>query len=219
MIANLVLAAGSSSRLGRPKQLEPWGGTTLLGTVLEGVEKMGSEETWVVLGAAHERVLAEVDLSGCKVVINHEWRSGVAGSLRAGLDALERGSSASAALILMGDQPGIPPQTAARLREAYQPGVTPAVVPRYRYTNSNPVLVDRALWRRLMMLDGDRGAMRLFQAHPEWVTEVWFPQLPPEDVDDQEDVERLRPTHHRQGADRPSSRGVRGGSQGKPVAS
>lgn len=67
------------------------------------------------------------------------------------------------------------------------------MVPRYRYVVSNPVLVDRVLWRRLMMLEGDRGAMQLLKAHPEWVTEVWFSDLHPEDVDDQQDVERLRP--------------------------
>ena len=213
MIANLVLAAGGSSRLGRPKQLEPWGDTTLLGTVLETASKTGSEETWVVLGAAHERILEEVDFSLCQVVVNHEWRTGIAGSLRVGLDALDRGSAASAALILLGDQPGVDAHTAVRLREAYRPGVTGVVMPRYRYTISNPVLVDRALWRRLMMLEGDRGAMRLFKTHPEWVTEVWFAESPPDDVDDQRDVERLRPRRHRHldhspGSERPAGRNV-----------
>ena len=193
MIANLLLAAGGSSRLGRPKQLEPWGEKTLLGTVLETVLDTDSEETWVVLGAAHELILEELDFSGCRVVVNQEWESGIAGSLRVGLDALERGSTASGALILLGDQPGVTVETMARLREAYRPGVTPAVIPRYRYTYSNPVLVDRMLWRRLMMLDGDRGAMHLLRTHPEWVTEVWFPETAPEDVDDQQDVDRLKP--------------------------
>lgn len=193
MIANLLLAAGGSSRLGRPKQLEPWGGTTLLGKVLDTVLKVGSGETWVVLGAAHELILEQVDFTGCQVVVNHEWESGIAGSLRVGLAALERGSSASGALILLGDQPDVKVATAARVRDAYQPGVTLAVIPRYRYTYSNPVLVDRTLWRRLMMLDGDRGAMDMFKAHPEWVTEVWVPDSPPEDVDDQRDVDRLKP--------------------------
>ena len=200
MIANLVLAAGGSSRLGRPKQLEPWGdGTTLLGTVLENAMEMGSEETWVVLGASHDEILATTDFSGCRVVINYEWEKGLAGSLRAGLDALERGSKMSGALVLLGDQPGVNVGTAARLREAYRPGVTPAVVPRYRYEVSNPVLVDRVLWRRLMMLEGDRGAMQLLKAHPEWVTEVWLPDTSPEDVDDQQDIERLRPRGHTRG--------------------
>ena len=194
MIANLVLAAGGSSRLGRPKQLEPWGeGTNLLGKVLENARAMGAEETWVVLGAAHDRILASTDFSGCRVVINHEWEEGLASSLRAGLDALERGSRVSGALVLLGDQPGVNAETVGRLREAYRPGITPAVVPRYRYEVSNPVVVDRVLWRRLMMLEGDRGAMQLLKAHPEWVTEVWFPDSPPEDVDDQQDIERLRP--------------------------
>lgn len=207
MIANLVLAAGGSTRLGRPKQLEPWGDTTLLGAILENALDMGAQETWVVLGAAHELILERVDLSGCQVVVNHEWESGIAGSLRVGLDALERGSSASAALILLGDQPGVTAQTVARLREAYRPGITPVVAPRYRYTISNPVLVDRVLWRRLMMLDGDRGAMSLLKTHPEWVTEVWLPQSPPEDVDDQQDVERLKP---RRGKKALSGRGTEG---------
>ena len=203
MIANLVLAAGDSSRLGRPKQLEPWGDGTLLGKVLEMALGMGSEETWVVLGAAHEQILAKTDFSRCRVVINHEWESGMAGSLRVGLDALERGSTASGALILLGDQPGVRAQTVTGLREAYRPGVTPAVVPRYRYIVSNPVLVDRVLWRRLMMLEGDRGAMQLFKAHPEWVTEVWFPEPHPEDVDDQQDIERLKPRRQAQQREEP----------------
>lgn len=219
MIANLVLAAGGSSRLGRPKQLEPWGGTTLLGTVVETALRMGAGETWVVLGAAQERILAEVDLSGCRVVVNHEWETGMAGSLRVGLDALDRGSTASAALILMGDQPGVTVETAKRLQEAYRPGVTPVVVPRYRYVNSNPALVDRALWRRLMMLEGDRGAMRLFKAHPEWVTEVWFSHRPPEDVDDQQDVERMRPIIHDRGVGRLGREPGGFGAEGRRAAS
>ncbi len=193
MIANLVLAAGGSSRLGRPKQLEPWGDITLLGTVLRRALTLGSQETWVVLGAAYEKILDSVDFSPCHVVVNEEWQEGMASSLRVGLDALERGSRASAALILLGDQPGVSKETVTRIKEAYRPGITPVVVPRYRYTVSNPVLVERSMWRRLMMLQGDRGAMQLFKAHPEWVTEAWVPDLPPEDVDDQQDVERLKP--------------------------
>ena len=68
-----------------------------------------------------------------------------------------------------------------------------AIVPKYRYTRGNPVLIDRALWPRLMSLEGDEGAQRLLQAHSEWVEEVWFDSLPPRDIDTQADVEELRP--------------------------
>ena len=58
-----------------------------------------------------------------------------------------------------------------------------------------PVLVDRALWPRLMSLEGDEGAQRLWQAHPEWVNEVWFSDLAPRDVDTETDIVELRPKH------------------------
>lgn len=68
-----------------------------------------------------------------------------------------------------------------------------AIVPKYRYSWGNPVLIDRALWPRLMSLAGDQGARRLLEAHPEWVDEVWLESLPPRDVDTAADVEELRP--------------------------
>ncbi len=192
-VAALVLAAGGSRRLGRPKQLEPWGRTTLLGHVLDQVRRFPVEEIWVVLGAETDRVLEQVDLDGVGVVENPEWAEGIASSLRAGLDALTRLSKADAVLIVIGDQPEIEPSVAERLMDEYRRSRGPVVIPKYRYVWGNPVLVDRSLWPRLMSLGGDEGARRLFQAHPEWVREVWFETLPPRDVDTEADVEELRP--------------------------
>ena len=59
----------------------------------------------------------------------------------------------------------------------------------------NPVVVDRSLWARLMSLEGYEGARRLWQAHPEWVNEVWVSDSAPRDVDTQADVDELRPRH------------------------
>ena len=70
----------------------------------------------------------------------------------------------------------------------------PVAIPRYRYTWGNPVLVDRSLWARVMAnIKGDRGARSLFQAHPDWVKEVWFEDLPPRDIDTQFDLIEMRP--------------------------
>ena len=192
-IAALVLAAGGSRRLGRPKQLEPWGRTTLLGHVLDQVRRFPVDEIWVVLGADADRVLETVDLEGVGIVENPEWQEGIASSLRAGLDALTRLSKADAVLLVIGDQPEVDPHVVERLVAEYRKHHGPVVVPKYRYTWGNPVLVDRSLWTRLMSLEGDEGARRLFQAHPEWVREVWFESLPPRDVDTEADVEELRP--------------------------
>jgi molybdenum cofactor cytidylyltransferase len=153
----------------------------------------GLDELWVVLGADADRVLVEVDLSDCGVVENPEWEEGLASSLRVGLDALTRMSKAEAALIVLGDQPGVDPAVVAALVERRRRSKLPAIVPKYRYAWGNPVLVDRSLWPRLISLSGDEGAKRLLQAHPEWVEEVWVESLPPRDVDTAADVEELRP--------------------------
>lgn len=195
MIAGLVLAAGGSRRLGRPKQLEPWGsgGATLLDAVIGRAREFRLDELWVVLGSDLDEILERVDLTDCGVVENPEWEEGLASSLRVGLDALTRMSKADSVLILLGDQPGIDPAVVEALVAAKKKSKAMAVVPKYRYSWGNPVLVDRTLWPRLISLSGDEGAKRLLQAHPEWVEEVWFESLAPRDVDTASDIEELRP--------------------------
>jgi molybdenum cofactor cytidylyltransferase len=194
VIAGLVLAAGGSRRLGRPKQLEPWGdGETLLGSVVAATRGFGLDEIWIVLGSEAERVMAEVDLHDLGIVENPEWEEGLASSLRVGLDAITRSSKADAALVVLGDQPGVPADVVEKLLDRRARSKAMAIVPKYRYLWGNPVLIDRALWPRLMSLTGDDGAKRLLEAHPEWVDEVWFESLPPRDVDTASDVRDLRP--------------------------
>jgi molybdenum cofactor cytidylyltransferase len=193
MIAALVLAAGGSSRLGRPKQLEPWGGTTLLGHVLDQIRRLPFDQIYVVVGSAAEDVLDQVDLEGTTVVENPEWEEGMASSLRVGLDAVNRLSRAEAVAIFLGDQPEIDPDVVQALIKARKGSKRQAIVPKYRYTWGNPVVIERPLWPRLMSLEGDEGAKRLLQAHPDWVEEVWFEQRPPRDVDTAADIQDLRP--------------------------
>jgi molybdenum cofactor cytidylyltransferase len=192
-VAALILAAGSSTRLGSPKQLLPWGEGTLLGHVIERTRSFGIDEIWVVIGHEAEAVLDGVVFGDSAVVINDEYEEGMASSLRVGLDSLTRDSRADKVLIVMGDQPEIRADVVAEMLTVIKREKRPAVVPRYRYTWSNPVIVDRSLWTRLMSLEGDAGAQRLLQAHPEWVREVWVEHMPPRDVDTPDDVAELQP--------------------------
>lgn len=192
-VAALVLAAGTSARLGEPKQLLDWGGRPLLAHVVDAVRGWPVDEIWVVLGAEADRVLDEVDLTDAGVIVNERYEEGIATSLKVGLDALLRRSHAEQVLIVMGDQPEVDPSVPERLIETARSSHRPAVVPRYRYARANPVLVHRTLWERLMSLEGDQGAKGLFEAHPQWVEEVWFDRLPPRDVDTPTDYEELRP--------------------------
>lgn len=192
-VASLILAAGESTRLGRPKQLEPWGRQTLLGHVVEKTTSFPVDEVWVVLGANVEEILAGVDFGEAGLVENPEWEEGMASSIRVGLDALLQLSRCEVALIVIGDQPDVSAEVVEELLISHRRSAEPVSVPKYRYSQGNPVVVDRALWPRLMSLEGDDGASRLWQAHPEWVNEVWFSELGPRDVDTEMDVVELRP--------------------------
>ncbi len=192
-VGALVLAAGRSARLGEPKQLVDWGGRPLLEHVVAGVVTWPVDPVYVVLGAEADRILDETDFGTASVVINPGWEEGMASSLRVGLDALEREARVEAVVLALGDQPSIPVEVVEGLVGEYQRDRPMAVVPRYRYTRSNPALVARPLWGRLMSLSGDVGARQLLAVHPEWVREVYFDLPPPRDIDTADDVAELRP--------------------------
>jgi molybdenum cofactor cytidylyltransferase len=193
--AAVVLAAGGSRRLGRAKQLEPWGESNLLGHVVSRTREFPVDEVWVVLGHAADQILDETDLGDAYVVENLEWEEGIASSLRVALDALTRLSRTDRALLVIGDQPDVPVEIATELLETHARAGKPVTIPKYRYSWGNPVVVDRSLWPRLMSLEGDEGAKRLLQAHPEWVNEIWFSETAPRDVDTEADIDDLRPRH------------------------
>lgn len=191
--AAIVLAAGPSTRLGRTKQLEEWGGTNLLGHVVALVHELPVDEVWVVLGHDSERILAETDLGEAAIIENPEWEEGVASSLRVALDAVTRLSRCDRALIMNGDQPDLPGDLVAELTASHAKAGKPVSIPRYRYQLGGPVLVERSLWPRLMSMEGDDDVMRLFKAHPEWVNEVRFSENPPRTVEREIDITELRP--------------------------
>jgi len=186
--AALVLAAGASRRLGRPKQLVEWRERPLLEGVVDAVRTWPVTTVAVVLGAHEEEILEAVDFHDDMVVVNPEWEEGIASSLRVGLDAIGRDPRIERAFIVLGDQPRIPAEIPPGLIEAMERFGKPATVPKYRYQRGNPILVARYLWPRLMSLEGDSGASRLLQAHSEWVHEVRFDQSVPRDIDTPDDV-------------------------------
>jgi molybdenum cofactor cytidylyltransferase len=193
--AAVVLAAGGSKRLGRTKQLEPWGDSNLLGHVVARTRQFPVDEVWVILGHDSGQILEDTDLGDAYVVENLEWEEGIASSLRVALDALTRLSRCDQALVVIGDQPDVPVATVEELLASHARAGKPVTLPKYRYSRGNPVLIDRSLWARVMSLEGDEGAKRLWQAHPEWVNEVWFSDSGPRDVDTETDVTELRPRH------------------------
>ncbi|MGN6380667.1 MAG: nucleotidyltransferase family protein [Gaiellales bacterium] len=147
MIATIVLAGGAGRRYGGPKQLHDVSGRPMLERVLAAVEKAPAAERVVVLGAHAEQVLAAIDLHGCRPVVCAGWAAGQAASLHCGLTAL--GPTVAAALVVLGDGPGLQP--AALVRVARAAGGRPQAVLAADYGNgrSHPVLLPRAVWDEL----------------------------------------------------------------------
>src|SRR3954447_11931487 len=108
-VAGLVLAAGGSSRLGEPKQLLPYRGTTLLGSVLDTARACRFDQLVVALGGAADDVRGGVDLSCADVVVNEGYGQGCSSSIAAALRVLH--AHVETLVLMLGDQPGVEPAT------------------------------------------------------------------------------------------------------------
>ena len=192
MIAGIVLAAGQSSRLGRPKQLLPLQGEPLLRHTLRAILASSLDDVLVVVGHEADVVREAIADLPVRVVFNPEFATGQSTSVRAGLDALA--SDTNAAMFLLGDQPTVDPQVIDSLIDAWQKTKSPVVAPKYRDGIGNPVLFDRAIFPKLTALRGDTGARKIVRAHQQrgrlHVVEITDPAPP--DIDTEDDYAALK---------------------------
>lgn len=188
MISAVVLAAGSATRFGRTKQLEPVRGKPLAQHAIDVAVAAGLAETVVVLGHDAERVRAALHIpSTGRVVTNPAFASGMASSLAEGLGALDPASDA--AVVLLADQPGVAEAHVRALVDAFLHRNSPIVRLRFR-SGPGPALLARGVWPEAMRLEGDAGARVLMDRHPEWVEDVDVGGEAPVDVDEPTDLER-----------------------------
>jgi molybdenum cofactor cytidylyltransferase len=191
VIAGIVLAAGLSRRMGRPKLLLPIGGRPVLRISVEGVLAAGVRPVVVVTGAEH-RELGDA-LAGLPVALvnNPSPEAGQASSIRIGVGALP--PEVEAVLIALGDQPFVAGRVVAGLLAAFRTTGKPIVAPRYRDGRGNPVLFGRETFGELRQVSGDQGARTVVERNPGRVALVEFDLPMPDDVDTPEDYARLRP--------------------------
>jgi molybdenum cofactor cytidylyltransferase len=191
MIAGIVLAAGLSRRMGRPKLLLPIGGRPVLRISVEGVLAGGVTPVVVVTGAEHREIAAALAGLPVALVNNPSPEAGQASSIRVGVGALP--PDAEAVLIALGDQPFVPARVVAGLLAAFRTAGKSIVAPRYRAGRGNPVLFGRETFAELREVSGDHGARSVLERNPGRVALVEFDLPMPEDVDTPEDYARLRP--------------------------
>lgn len=174
MIFGVLLAAGASSRMGRPKQLLEWRGRPMVRHAAE--QALASRLSGLVVVTGAEASAARAALVGLdgpvQTVENPDYAAGQAGSLRAGLAALP--GSTAAALVLLVDQPLVTAALIDRLLDAYEANRSClAVVPTYQGRRGNPVLLAAPLFAELATLAGDVGARAVLDRHAPricWLT-------------------------------------------------
>jgi molybdenum cofactor cytidylyltransferase len=189
-ISSVVLAAGSSSRLGSPKQLLDLDGKPVLQHVLDLAWNIGDGEIIVVLGHDAERVKTAIRLPPrTRTVVNERHREGQSSSLKVGLGAVD--TNTEAALVLLGDQPTVEPSAIDIVLSGWRR--TGADVARARYDGvpGHPVVIARRSFGAFAKLTGDAGARPLIDRGLLEVHDVNLPGPPPVDIDTREDYEAL----------------------------
>ncbi len=184
-VAGLVLAAGGSRRLGRPKQLLPYGDGTLLDHVLGTARACRFDQLICVLGGSSEDVRATVDLRGADVVVNREFGTGCSSSIATALGTVD--PRIDVLVLMLGDQPGVRPETVAALLAGR--GDAPLAACRYESGRGHPLAFARSTFGDLATLHGDKGVWRLMDRSD--VVEVVVPGAVPRDVDTWADYEAV----------------------------
>jgi molybdenum cofactor cytidylyltransferase len=184
VITGLVLAAGGSRRLGRPKQLLEYGDTTLLGHVVDTARACDFDQLVVAIGGAADEVRRAVDLSGAEVVVNDAYGSGCSSSIAAALEVVRT----DVLVLMLGDQPGVTPGTVRALLDGR--GDAALAVCRYDDGRGHPIAFSREMFGALASLHGDKGVWKLLDRGP--TTEVRIGGEIPLDVDTEEDYAAVR---------------------------
>ncbi len=170
-ICALVPAAGMSTRMGSPKQLLPFGGKTVLQTVVDTLLEANLDGILVVLGHKADTVRGSLAERPVKFHVNPDYRKGMFSSILCGLSSLAE--SADAALIALGDQPHIRSSVVRKVAAAYHNGKKGIVVPVYGGKRGHPALVDLGRYfPEIQSLTGEYGLKPVMRGYPDDTLEV-----------------------------------------------
>ncbi len=186
----VILAAGGSLRLGRPKQLMQFRGKTLVRRIVDFAREAGCDPVAVVVGSDKEKIVAELRDSGAIIVENEHWRTGIGSSIRAGVQHLIDNEPLAAIVLLVCDQPFVDAELIKQLLAHRAMSRKAIAASRYGDTVGVPALFDRSCFSELLAIDDEAGAKKIILQNRERVTEFAFPPGKI-DIDTWSDYERL----------------------------
>ena len=165
-LAGIVLAAGESRRMGKPKQLLSFGPCTILERVVDTLLMAGVGEVVVVLGHLADRVRAVLGDRPVRAVVNEAYRQGMLSSVKCGVRAV--GAEYDAVLVALGDQPQIEPAVVGEVIRAYRSGNAGIVIPRYGDKKGHPIIINLQKYRdAIANLPEDAGLNALMQTYAD----------------------------------------------------
>jgi molybdenum cofactor cytidylyltransferase len=188
----VILAAGSSSRLGQPKQLLEFQGTTLIRHITQIAVSAVDKPVVVMLGANCSMIHSQLIHLPVHIVYNPDWSQGMTSSLRKGLMAmLYYSPDTEGVLFAVCDQPYITPDLFLEMISLGSKSQKPIVACRYNNILGTPVLFKKEYFDVLLALKDNEGARKILQTHPESVEAVPFP-LGIFDIDTMQDYTALQ---------------------------
>ena len=190
-IGGLILAAGGSSRLGRPKQLVHFQGKTLIRNAAETLVDSSCDSIVVVLGAEIDGSTSEIADLPINICINHNWQTGMSSSIKAGLKELVKlEGNLSAVVVTLCDQPHITTENIDQLVTEFQQANPRIVAAQYGETVGVPALFSKELFNDLLKLKGDKGARQLIRDNLPFVERIEIEKAAI-DIDLPDDAARL----------------------------
>ena len=191
MTVCLLLAAGSSSRMGKPKMLLLFNGKTLLQHVIDETKKVNENKLLVVTGCYHS-LLNEILLQQqIDFIENQNWEEGMGSSIQKGITyIIQHCHNVNSVIILVCDQPYISAALLDELIAVKQQTHKGIIASAYNDTTGTPVLFDEKYFEQLALLKGQYGAKKLVQQFKNDVASVVF-SLGEVDIDTKEDYDRL----------------------------
>jgi molybdenum cofactor cytidylyltransferase len=189
-IAAVVLAAGTSSRMGQNKLLLELGGQSLVRRAVRAAALGGLDPVIVVLGHQAERVRAELDGLPCVPLTNPDYGAGVRSSLQAGVT--RAAAEAGALVVVLADMPFVTAEMIAALIRRYREERPPLVASHYGEVQAPPTLYDRSLFDELLTIPGERCAKMVVRRHRDRAAVVAWPEAALRDIDVPEDYEGAR---------------------------
>jgi molybdenum cofactor cytidylyltransferase len=179
-VALVVLGAGGSRRFGQPKQLVDWNGEPLLRSVVRSALSANADRVVVVLGAhasdcaaTLKDLAAAVGVQRLEVITNESWQSGMASSIRAGVESAEK-VGAEAIVLLLADQPYLTTEVINRLLA--ERSASSIVAARYNEVVGPPILFGSSWFEQLKKLKGDEGARHLVRGHTASIRLIDWPE-------------------------------------------